>query len=176
MPRGSGRRPKPTKLKKLGGNAGKRELNDKEPAPPIAPPEMPPGLSKLAQKEWKSIVPLLEPLGMLSLIDGKALAAYCHAYARWAQAEEEVERLGLIINETIFNKDGEEVGYKYKRNPAVTISNDALKLMKSFLIEFGMTPAARSRLRVEKPPGEEKDPIDSFLNRVSKSNESKRIH
>lgn len=110
---------------------------------------------------------------MLSLIDGKALAAYCHAYARWSQAEEEVDRLGLIISEGIYDKEGNELGTKYKRNPAVTISNDALKMMKSFLIEFGMTPAARSRLRVEKPADEGKDPFEKFLNRGGKQNESK---
>src|SRR5690348_1699990 len=101
MPRGSGRRPLPTAVKKLRGNPGKRALNDKEPAAPSGDPVMPKGLSAAAAQEWRSIVPELRQLGVLSRIDGKALAAYCHAYARWFQAEREVRRLGLVLREPI---------------------------------------------------------------------------
>jgi P27 family predicted phage terminase small subunit len=158
-------------LRKLGGKAGHRAFNEREPQVAVEIPDMPSGLSKLAQKEWHAMIPMLQQVGMISRIDGKALAAYCHAYARWVEAESEVDRLGLIIAESIFStKDGEEIGVKYKRNPAVTISQDALKLMKSFLIEFGMTPASRSRLRVDKPEGEEKDPFETYLRGASKPN------
>jgi P27 family predicted phage terminase small subunit len=172
----AGRRPKPTKLRKLGGKAGHRALNDAEPAVPVEIPEMPTGLSEFAQVEWNVMLPMLEKLGMVSRIDGKALAAYCHCYARWFEAEKEVERLGLIMDETIFNTKGEEVGYKRKANPAVAMSNDALKLMKSFLIEFGMTPAARSRLRVEAPDGEEPDPMEQFLRDATKLHAGKEVN
>ena len=37
-----GRRPKPTRLKLLTGNPGKRPLNDDEPQPQAAIPECPP--------------------------------------------------------------------------------------------------------------------------------------
>jgi P27 family predicted phage terminase small subunit len=121
-------------------------------------------------------VPELLRLGVLTVVDGKALAAYCHAFARWLQAEREIQRLGLVLRESVFgtfrDEDDEEeipivVGYKYKRNPAVAISNEALKLMKSFLVEFGMTPAARTRIRVEKPP--EEDPFESYMSRGGQS-------
>jgi P27 family predicted phage terminase small subunit len=167
-------------LRKLGGKAGHRALNIKEPTPPLGPPDMPPDLPELAKKEWKSIVPQLEQLGLLSRIDGKALAGYCHAYARWAQAEQRIEKFGIVIEEPVLWKNlaGKPftVGYRHKKNPACNISEAALKTMKSFLIEFGMTPAARSRLRVEKPAGEEKDPFEKFLNRGAKTNESKRVN
>jgi P27 family predicted phage terminase small subunit len=173
MPKGSGRRPKPTKLKKLGGNAGKRQLNEKEPDPPKGEPEMPPNLGKLAAAEWKSIVALLQPLGMLSSIDGKALAAYCHAFEQWVRADKEVSARGIIVEEPILNKEGDEVGTKIKRNPADIASQSWLKVMKSYLIEFGMTPSSRTRLRVEKPADEEKDPFEKFLNRGGQQSESK---
>ena len=105
---------------------------------------MPDGLSALAREEWKTIVPQLEVLGILSRIDGKALAAYCQTYSRWILAERDIDRLGLMIEEHIVLGD-QEIGTNYKRNPAIAISNEALKLMKSFLIEFGMTPSSRAR-------------------------------
>lgn len=176
----AGRRPKPTKLKKLAGNPGKRELNKKEPAPESTEPTMPPNLGELAQEEWKSIVAGLRPLGILSSIDGKALAAYCHEYSRWVEAELRVKKFGIVIEEPVFWKDNagkpKVIAYRHKKNPACNVSEEALKTMKSYLIEFGMTPAARSRLRVEKPGGEKTDPIDKFLNRSGKSNESQRVN
>lgn len=127
---------------------------------------MPKGLSKAAAAEWRSILPELRQLGVLSRIDGKALAAYCHAFARWMEAEREAKRLGIVVEEPIVHYDRESgepevVGYRYKKNPAVTISETAMKIMKSFLVEFGMTPAARSRVRIEKPA--DADPLEQFL-------------
>lgn len=162
MPKGSGRRPLPTAVKKLRGNPGKRPLNAKEPKAPAGDPSMPKGLSAAAAKEWKSILPELRQLGVLSRIDGKALAAYCHAYARWMEAEKEIKKHGIVVEEPILIA-GIETGYvRYKKNPAVTISESHLKLMKSFLVEFGMTPSSRSRVRIEKP-NPEADPLEEFL-------------
>lgn len=131
---------------------------------------MPRDLPAAARREWKRILPELRQLGVLSVIDGAALAAYCHAYARWFEAEKEVKRLGLIVEEAItkWDSDAEEsevLGYRYKKNPAVTISEAAMKIMKSFLVEFGMTPSSRSRVRVEKPT--EEDPMEKFLKGAS---------
>lgn len=163
----SGRRPLPNAVKKLRGNPGKRKLNPAEPQPAQGEPVMPAGLSPLAQQEWRAILPDLTLLGVLARIDGKALAAYCMAWSRWMQAEAEVERLGLIIEEPIIGRDqdGEsyEIGTRYKRNPAIGVGHEAMKIMKSFLIEFGMTPASRSRIRIEKP--KEEDPLEAFLKR-----------
>jgi len=123
---------------------------------------MPAGLSEEAKAEWHSIVPELRTLGVLTTIDGKALAAYCHAFARWMEAEFEIRRVGIIVQEPIWGVNNVLLGVKYKKNPAVTISESAMKLMKSFLVEFGMTPSSRSRVRIEKP-GAEADPLDAFL-------------
>jgi P27 family predicted phage terminase small subunit len=166
--KGSGRRPLPTAIKKLRGNPGRRPLNEKEPRLETKAPDMPPDLPELAQKEWNAIVPVLLRLGMLTEIHGKALAAYCFAYARWHEAEEEVSKRGILIEETIFDKDGNEISSKLKRNPAVSISNDALKIMKSYLTEFGLTPSSGSRLQIEQP--KEEDPFDTYMRRKGTDN------
>jgi P27 family predicted phage terminase small subunit len=168
MPRGSGRRPLPTAIKKLRGNPGKRALPENEPKLPVKEPEMPPDLPELAQQEWNSIVPMLLRLGCLNELHGKALGAYCFCYARWCQAEEEVRKRGIMIEETLFDKDGNEVSSKLKRNPAISISNEALKLMKSFLVEFGLTPSSASRLRIEPP--KEDDPFEVYMRRKGADN------
>lgn len=153
---------KPTALKLLTGNPGHRPLNLDEPKPDAGEPEMPRGMSPLARKEWRSIVPELLKLGVLSKIDGKALGAYCEAYAMWVKAHAEVKKYGLTIPSKAITKSGEVVTTGYKRNPAVGIMNDALKIMKSYLGEFGLTPASRSRIKADKPA--ESDPFADYLN------------
>jgi P27 family predicted phage terminase small subunit len=172
MPRGSGRRPLPTAVKKLRGNPGKRKPNNAEPSAPAGVPPMP-KLSAEAAREWKRIVPELLKLGVLTVVDGKALAGYCHAFARWQEAEKAVSKFGLIIQEPILLVD-EPTGYvRIKRNPAAAESREAMKTMKSFLVEFGLTPASRSRIRIEKPPDE--DPFEQYMNNGAQ-NSDKRVN
>ena len=51
----AGRKPKPTALKKLEGNPGKRKLNTKEPAPAKGMPDCPKWLLPEAKEEWKRL-------------------------------------------------------------------------------------------------------------------------
>ncbi|MGO9641500.1 MAG: phage terminase small subunit P27 family [Candidatus Acidiferrales bacterium] len=169
MPKGSGRRPLPTSLKKLRGNAGKRKLNNAEPRPEPGQPEMLEHLGPIAQSQWRRVVPLLLKLGVLSKLDQAALCGYCAAFERWVLAERDVLKFGLTIQEPVINlKTGKQrtLGrrriFRLKKNPAISTANDAMKLMKSFLIEFGMTPAALTRLRVE-PAKEHDDPFDALI-------------
>ena len=57
---GRGRPPKPTALKILEGNRGKRALNTDEPKPKSGAPKCPSFLSPEAKKEWRRIVRALE--------------------------------------------------------------------------------------------------------------------
>ena len=51
----AGRKPKPTALKKLEGNPGKRKLNAKEPVPAKGMPDCPKWLLPEAKEEWKRL-------------------------------------------------------------------------------------------------------------------------
>jgi P27 family predicted phage terminase small subunit len=176
MPKGSGRRPLPTAVKRARGNPGKRKPNDAEPSPAPGVPEMPAGLPLAAAEEWKRIVPELETLGVLTRVDRAALAAYCHAYARWFEAEQEVLALGIVVREPILIAGEPTEFCRYKKNPAVSISEGAMKLMKAFLVEFGMTPSSRSRIRVEKP-NQTEDAMDQFLsNARAPADPAKRVN
>jgi phage terminase small subunit len=65
----AGRRPKPTKQKKLEGNPGKRNLNPDESDPDSEIPPMPAHLDPLTQAEWHRITPQLLSLGLISEVD-----------------------------------------------------------------------------------------------------------
>lgn len=152
----AGRPPKPTHLKIIQGNPGKRALNKAEPKPKAKAPPCPKHLSKEARKEWRRISKELLTLGLLTTVDRAALAAYCQAWARWVEAEEKMQEVGFnMVEET-------DKGYAHV-SPWFTVANNALKQMRAFLVEFGLTPASRSRVTVAKP--EEKDPYADFLQR-----------
>lgn len=180
----AGRRPKPTALKILEGNPGHRPLNEDEPQPEIRAPEMPKTLSRAARREFHFIKNALIKLRVLTDIDGKALACYCEAYAEWEQACRDVRKYGQLIEEPVVDKLGhaimlQEVAgpesaptvvfkplVRLKENPAVRTRNNAAKTMKSFLTEFGLTPASRVKLKIGKKTDE--DPGEDFFNRQRK--------
>ena len=58
-----GRKPKPTALKVLEGNPGKRPMNMNEPVPPKGTVKCPAWLEPEAKKEWKRLASSLEAMG-----------------------------------------------------------------------------------------------------------------
>ena len=64
-----GRKPKPTAVKELEGNPGKRELNTKEPKPQKKAPQCPKWLDDEAKKEWRRLSKQMEQMGILTEVD-----------------------------------------------------------------------------------------------------------
>lgn len=158
-----GRKPKPTRLKELTGNPGRRPLNDREPKPTAARPSCPSWLSKEAKAEWRRIVPELERLGLLTLVDRTALAAYCQAAAELEIATKQLNKEGRIIFVEVFNKAGEVSGSVQKPHPAIKLQRDAFRQVKAYLAEFGLTPSARTRVKTPEKT-DESDPLMDLLN------------
>ena len=146
----SGRRPLPTQLKVLRGNTGRRPLNQGEPKPRPVLPSPPGHLSDEAKREWKRVGELLDGLGLVSEMDRAALAGYCQAWGRWVEAENGLKTYGVVIK----SPGGFPI-----QSPFFAVANKALEQMRGFLIEFGMTPASRSRVHAS----EAKDDFDAFL-------------
>ncbi len=148
-----GRKPKPTHLKLVKGNPGKRPINEREPVPASKLPSPPAFLADGAKVEWGRVSEELYRIGILTGIDRAALAAYCQAYARWAAAEKAINAMaevdlvagGLLTSTSNGNKI---------QNPLVGIANKAAADMVRYAAEFGMTPSARSRIKAE---GREED-------------------
>ena len=149
-----GRKPKPTALKVLEGNPGKRPLNENEPKPENKAPRCPSWLEQEAKNEWRRMSKTLEAMGLLTLVDKAAFAGYCQAYARWKEAEEFLSKHG-----TIFKTPS---GY-IQQVPQVSIAQTYLKVMKDFCSEFGLTPAARTRISVDIEAAKPDDPMEKLL-------------
>lgn len=154
-----GRKPKPTALKLLEGNPGKRQLNKNEPKLEKKAPKCPSWLEPEAKKEWRRMTKVLETIGVLTLVDLAAFAGYCQAYARWKAAEEVLTKNGMIFKTPS--------GYM-QQVPQVSIAQTYLKIMKDFCSEFGLTPSARSRINVGTNNVESDDPMEKLLNKKFK--------
>ena len=70
-----GRKPKPTAIKELEGNPGKRPLNEAEPKPVKKAPSCPKWLEPEAKKEWRRLSKQLEQSGVLTEVDQAAFAS-----------------------------------------------------------------------------------------------------
>lgn len=137
-----GRKPKPTTLKLLEGNPGKRPISGREPRPPATRPTCPAHLSPTAKAEWKRLAPTLNRIGVLTQVDRAALAAYCQAYGRWVEAERKLKETPPLLKTP--------AGY-VQQSPWLTISNKQMELMAKYMAELGLTPSSRTRLAVQVP-------------------------
>ena len=139
-----GRRPKPTRLKLLSGNPGKRPLNKHEPKPEPMVPACPAELGPVARQEWDRLAGELGKLKILTALDRAALADYCGAYALWAEATEAIQKYGTMVKSPS--------GYPIQ-SPYVSVANRQADIMMRIASEFGFTPASRSRIST--PPKSE---------------------
>ena len=142
-----GRKPTPTALRLLRGNPRKRPVNDREPTPTrasedLAPPDW---LDDAAKDEWRRLAPMLARLGVLTETDADALAAYCESWTTWKQATQKIRTFGMVVKAS---KAGVELPVI---SPYVKIAERALAHMRSFLVEFGMTPSSRARIHTAAP-------------------------
>ena len=149
-----GRKPKPTAIKQLEGNPGKRPLNMHEPTPPKANIKCPAWLLPEAKKEWKRLAPSLEAMGVLTMADITAFEGYCQAYARWKEAEEFITQHGSIFQTPS--------GY-VQQVPQVSIAQTNLKIMLKFCEQFGLTPSARSRIAAGEGSVDPTDEMEQLL-------------
>jgi P27 family predicted phage terminase small subunit len=89
---------------------------------------------------------------VLTKVDTGTLALYCQAFGQWGEAQRELKRKALVIK----NSRGDEVV-----SPWVRVSNMAVQQMVKLASELGITPASRSRIKIETKPDE--DPFDEFM-------------
>jgi P27 family predicted phage terminase small subunit len=154
-----GRKPVPTQLKLLRGNPGRRPLPTHEPTPALvdvntAPPAW---LDKMARQEWRRVAPLLAKNGLLSELDGNALAAYCVVFAEWRTAARQARRMPTVVGPNGF----------LMASPFVAQARQALALLRSLMTDFGMTPSARARVTkiAALAPAPPTNPLEKFLRR-----------
>lgn len=114
--------------------------------PPAGAPTPPEWIRGFAREYWLGLCTQLEPVGVLSLVDAAALEALCQTYGQWREAQAELEK-GLVIGGKV--------------NPAAAIADRLIKQLRPLLAEFGLTPAARGKVKRVDASGSGDD-LDKF--------------
>lgn len=148
-----GRQAIPTALKILRGNPGKRAINSDEPSPCASDLTPPPTLGEVGVKKWIELTTLLSNMGVFTVADHSAIERYCLIHEQWMIVVDHVREHGMTqITQTGYSQLTAE-GSLFKSLPA-----DLLKIEQ----QFGMTPAARSSLKVS-DANPVADPFDAFV-------------
>lgn len=158
-----GRPPKPEALKEAQGT--KRPGRDRGDAPQpeaaIIPP--PDHLTEGAAGEWRRVMPELTTHGLFTRLDVAALEGYCTFYDLAVRAQDELSRKGEKATLILDLPNGFS-----QADPLVEVIAKCYKMASDFGARFGLDPASRSKLRIQKPKAPEQK------NKVAALRERKR--
>lgn len=176
-----GRPRKPSALRVLQGNPGKRPIPGDVNLPPSVPTR-PEWLTGRAKKVWTRVTKALRAIGVLHELDREKLAFMCQAVDEAYDLEQRV--IQLRKNDALpwapmpEDEDAERpprptglVFYTSKGfpmpNPILAIRNQAVARFNSMASEFGLSPSARATLLKDAGDEPKGDPLDAFLNETA---------
>lgn len=134
--------PTPTALKLLRGER-KDRINNDEPKPREGLPTCPAGVSQEVREIWDYTLAEVAAMGVVSPADRDLLLAYCEAVALHRQVSAIIAEKGLAER---------SANGGVARHPAVAIQRDTAATMRSLGQEFGLTPSARTGIKVGAQP------------------------
>lgn len=143
----AGRKPKPTHMKRLQGNPGKRPLNAREPKPNGNLKAPPSHFSVEQIAVWNYAIENAPP-GLLKNLDLSTLEVWTTACVLHREAMELVRKDGLVVTAPS--------GY-LMANPALSSLNTQAGIMLKSAGELGFTPSSRSRISISEEV-DENDP------------------
>lgn len=141
----AGRKAIPTHLKVVRGNPGKRALNKDEPKPSAGTLVAPDWLTKAERLEFETLAERLAEIGLNS-------DSYTESVALAAQLQVEIIELSEVIEREgrtycVITKSGDRM---VRARPEWNLRAEARRHLQSLLAEFGLTPSAATRVKVEK--------------------------
>ncbi|MCW5751362.1 MAG: phage terminase small subunit P27 family [Anaerolineales bacterium] len=135
------RKRKPTRLREIEGNPGKRRLPAEPDFPRVTAPECPADLRGVARQTWHALAALLTQAGILTCGDMLALKALCETAGEADRLRKKLAKAGWT-----FERLDEQHGMRLRARPEAAMLADADRRLRFWLTEFGLTPAARSRV------------------------------
>ncbi|MEU7787674.1 phage terminase small subunit P27 family [Amycolatopsis sp. NPDC049159] len=137
----------PTNIAVLHGHR-KDRINQNEPKPGALAVEPPDWLGEQAVEVWHTLAADLKAKGVLTGWDVEAFASWCDAVVRRRHASKRLQVEGEVIELPVFNKNGEETGHRYAKNPWTLVLNEADAQMQKYAARFGLTPSDRASLSI----------------------------
>ncbi|MBI3357922.1 MAG: P27 family phage terminase small subunit [Nitrospirae bacterium] len=140
---GRGRKPKPTALKVLQGNPGKRKLNTDEPEYAIGAPDKPDWLDQYASAEWDRLSAVMLEGRLLTKADWGILLSTCLAYSQMHRNELALQRYKSDSYIVV-----DQLGNRIPKSRPETIRKEvARRQYVSFLAEMGQTTVSKTKVK-----------------------------
>jgi len=161
-------RAKPTKLKILQGNPGKRPLNLLEPEPEQGIPQMPEWLKlfPVAVEEWGRESTILDDMGIMTVADLGNLANRAYLASQIQQMAREIETEGRVAYTQKMDPLGNEI-MEAKANPKAIQLPKLLTEYRQLGSLLGLDAPSRTKLKTDKP--RRKSKAQEFRNRKNGS-------
>jgi len=139
----------PDSLKMIRGTFRKDRVNKNAPNPVHVCPKPSKSLNDKERKVWNELAPILYDVGVLTEMDVVALTLLCRDIAMYQVCIATIKKEGRIIE--MVGSKGQTIR---KVNPCYTIQRQLADSILQMLREFGMTPASRVKIVVDKKPKE----------------------
>lgn len=137
----AGRPPKPTALKLIEGNKGKRGGNNAEPEFDLVSDLEPPWhLTDKAQDVWREVAPILSKGKVLTIADLVALELLCNTIA-------DIRHVRALRGDRFVTKSPKTGSEMLDQH--LVAEQMLCKRAESLMAKFGMDPASRSRITVD---------------------------
>ncbi|NOT01786.1 MAG: phage terminase small subunit P27 family [Phycisphaerales bacterium] len=120
------------------------KTRDGEPHPPPGRPPCPAWLNEDAKKMWRVLVRQLDSMNVLTRFDGNSLGRYCALWARWVKMQQFLDQNGSVYP----TKNDRGVVTGFRRFPQTIVEARLADQLLRMEQEFGLTPSARTRIRV----------------------------
>lgn len=142
-----GRKRIPDHLKIVSGTARAGRMNLDAPVCDAALPVPPDTLSAAAADHFRRVVGILAGMGIASASDVDALTTLALRLEEIDVCTVAIEDGGRFFVSAIeYDDDGKILSQQIKGHPAVAQRSEAMRHVQSLLSEFGLTPAARSKV------------------------------
>jgi len=146
-------RMKPTALKVLEGNRGRRPLPEHEPVYELANIEPPANLSEASKAEWLRLAPMLQTARVLTEADIQIFAHYCEAVGHLNELKE-IERQAAKDDPRFLGKFlVTETGAISQAPWFIAMRQWSAVLIKS-ACELGLTPSSRAKVQSTPKPAD----------------------
>lgn len=105
----------------------------------------------IAGRAWQRITPILRQSTIIKNADRSTVEALCTSISLYRLSFDDIQQNGIQtpIYKTLQNSRGEAIGQDFvgfKKNPAVTTMDAAIRQIRSLSSELGLTPTSRASL------------------------------